>query len=66
MKEYLAFVLSFEGQVLQTIVLVCDTEEDAFVERARQRVDSHPVELWDSPRRVARFRTRTEFTESLP
>lgn len=65
MKEYRAFVLSFEGQVLQTVTLICDTEQDA-LERARELVDSHPVELWDGPRRVARCRSKAETTESRP
>ena len=54
MKEYRALVLSFEGEVLQTIELICATEEAA-IERAKLLVDSHPVELWQGPRRIARF-----------
>jgi hypothetical protein len=54
MKEYRVFLLTFEGNVIQTIALFCATEEDAKL-RAQQLVESHPVELWEGPRRIARF-----------
>ncbi|MBR0712916.1 hypothetical protein [Bradyrhizobium liaoningense] len=54
MKTYRAFVLTFEGDVIQSVDLVCATEENA-KSMAEQLVDVHPVELWDGPRRIARF-----------
>jgi hypothetical protein len=54
MKEYRVFVLTFEGNVIQTIALFC-ASEDAAKLRAQQLVESHPVELWEEPRRLARF-----------
>lgn len=53
-KEYWAFVMSSEGHAIDLIGLDCKNEEDAR-ERARQLVSDKPVELWDGPRRIARF-----------
>ena len=54
MEEYRIFVLTFEGSIIQTIALFCATEDDAKL-RAQQLVESHPVELWEVARRIARF-----------
>ena len=57
MKEYWAFVMSNEGHAIDLIGLDCESEEHA-KERARQLVTDTPVELWDGPRRIARFDPR--------
>lgn len=54
MKTYRAFVLTPEGVVIQAIDLACETEEDAKT-RVADLVTRLPIELWDGPRRVARF-----------
>jgi hypothetical protein len=54
LKEYWAFVMSNDGHAINLIGLHCETEEHA-MERARQLMTDTPVELWDGPRRVARF-----------
>lgn len=57
MKEYRAFVLDFGGHVISRVDLVCESEEIA-KQRAEQLVDDNPVELWEGPRRIARFRPK--------
>ncbi|MGY3239998.1 hypothetical protein ACVMAJ_006888 [Bradyrhizobium sp. USDA 4448] len=54
MKTYGAFILTFEGQILQSVDLVCATEENART-LAERLVETNAVELWDGPRRIARF-----------
>jgi hypothetical protein len=54
-KAYTALVLTFEGQIIRRVHLRCETEGQA-EEQAKQLVDIHPVELWQGPRRIARFR----------
>lgn len=54
MKTYRAFVLTFEGHVINAVDLVCATEENAKA-LAERLVEANPVELWDGPRRIARF-----------
>jgi hypothetical protein len=53
-QEYRVFVIGPDGHVIDRIDLVCATEEDA-IERARQVMDSHAVELWRGSRRIERF-----------
>jgi hypothetical protein len=54
MKEYRAYLLTFAGHVLQTVDLVC-ADDDAAVELAKKLVGDSAVELWEGPRRIARF-----------
>jgi hypothetical protein len=54
LKHYWAIVISPEGNVFSRLDLFCETEDEA-KERVRQLVADKPVELWDGPRRVARF-----------
>jgi hypothetical protein len=54
MKEYRVYLLTFAGQVLQTVDLIC-ADDDAAVELAKKLLDDSAVELWDGPRRIARF-----------
>ncbi|MHC2514605.1 hypothetical protein ACVMHW_000487 [Bradyrhizobium diazoefficiens] len=54
MKTYRAFVLTFEGQIVQSVDLVCATEENART-LAERLVEANPVELWDGAQRIARF-----------
>ncbi|SFI62683.1 hypothetical protein [Bradyrhizobium sp. Gha] len=46
MKTYRAFVTTFEGQILESVDLVCATEENAR-KLAEGLVETNPVELWD-------------------
>ncbi|MGL3104626.1 hypothetical protein [Bradyrhizobium sp. BR 1432] len=54
MKSFRAVVLTFEGKITLTIDLICATEDDAKA-RAEDLLEDDPVELWDGPRRIARF-----------
>jgi len=54
MKTYQAYILTFSGEVIQVISLAC-ADEEAAKERAQHLVEGDPVELWDGPRRIARY-----------
>jgi len=54
MKTFRAVVLTLEGEIILTIGLVCATEDEAKA-RAEDLLEHDPVELWDGPRRIARF-----------
>jgi hypothetical protein len=53
MTYYIAFRLTREGTVLDANEMYCSEEEAK--ERARALATDSPVELWQGPRRVARF-----------
>ena len=53
-REYRAYILNWDGHIKSRIDLLCLNEEDAR-ERAQQLVDGAAVELWEGPRRIARF-----------
>ncbi|MBR0831411.1 hypothetical protein JQ596_38490 [Bradyrhizobium manausense] len=57
MKTYRAFVLTFEDDIIQSVDLVCATEENARL-LAERLAETNPVELWDGPRRIERFEPR--------
>jgi hypothetical protein len=63
-QEYRVFVMGPDGHVIDRIDLVCATEEDA-IERARQVVDGHAVELWRGSRRIERFEPRQKDDQGL-
>jgi hypothetical protein len=51
-QEYHAYIMGSEGHILKRINLFCANGEGA-KERAKQLVDGHDVELWQSDRQVA-------------
>ena len=53
MTYYIAFRLTLEGKVLDANELYCDETEAR--ERARALATDTPVELWQGPRRIARY-----------
>jgi hypothetical protein len=53
MTYFIAFRLTREGTVLDANEMYCDEAEAK--ERARALATDAPVELWQGPRRVARF-----------
>ena len=57
MPEYRASLVSEDGSVLRSILLVCPDDEIA-KEYARQLVDGHAIELWQGERRVGKFSSR--------
>ena len=57
MPEYRASLVSDDGSVLRSVLLVCPDDEIA-KEYARQLVDGHAIELWQGERRVGKFTGR--------
>ena len=56
---YHAFVVGPDGHVTNRYDLVCATDAEA-IERAKQFVDGHDIELWQQDRKVAWFGSRPE------
>ncbi|MBR1194084.1 hypothetical protein JQ609_32455 [Bradyrhizobium sp. AUGA SZCCT0169] len=54
MHAYRAYLIKPDGHVTFRVDLLCDNDEAA-KERAKLLVDSHAVELWDGPRKIAQF-----------
>ena len=57
MRGYRAFVMGPDGRIVDRIDLFCASEKDA-LDRARQLVDEHAIELWEAARRIERFEPR--------
>lgn len=53
MTYFIAFKLTREGHVIEASEMYCS--EDEAKERARALATDSPVELWQGPRRIARF-----------
>jgi hypothetical protein len=56
MAEYRAFIIGIDGRFLRAIELVCPDDHSA-KEYAMQLVDGHDVELWQSDRKIAAFKS---------
>jgi hypothetical protein len=54
---YHAFVVGPDGHVQMKYDLYCETEAEA-IERAKQLVDGHDIELWQLDRKIATFKNR--------
>jgi hypothetical protein len=54
-NEYRAYILGFDGHVLQRVDLHC-ADDDGAKERAKRLVDDHDVELWQLGRLIATFK----------
>jgi hypothetical protein len=52
MQEYHAYVMGSDGHIRKRINLFCPNDEVA-KERAKQSVDGHDIELWQSDHRIA-------------
>jgi hypothetical protein len=53
MPEYRAYILAPDGHIQRRVEMVCD-HDDAAMERAKQLVDGHDVELSQGTRELAR------------
>lgn len=51
MPEYRAFIVGHDGHFQQAIEMVCGDDAEA-IERVKQYVDGHDVELWQLNRQV--------------
>lgn len=54
MAGYYAYIFGHDGHITCRVEIVCRDDEMA-VERAKQLVDGHDVELWRRDRRIATF-----------
>jgi hypothetical protein len=64
MQRYRIYTVGSDGLFSSAQFLECVDEQEA-IQKARQFVDGHDVELWDGDRFVARFpRDRPEVREA--
>ena len=54
MPDYRVYVIGMDGHFSSSIPLECADDTEA-MEKAKQLVDGHDVELWQRDRKVARF-----------
>src|SRR5882757_35667 len=55
MQDYRAYIPGPDGHIQNRVDIVCEDDEAA-KERAKQLVDGHDVELWQSARHIATFK----------
>ena len=56
MLDYRAYLIGGDGHFYNAVPLKC-TNDDEVIEKARQLVDGHDVELWQLDRKVAAFKS---------
>jgi hypothetical protein len=54
MSHYRVYIIGSDGRFQSTVSLDC-ADDDAAMQQAKQLVDDHDVELWQSARKIARF-----------
>jgi hypothetical protein len=54
MPEYRAYILGSDGHFYRAVPLDCADDTEA-MERAKQLLDGHDIELWQRDRKIARF-----------
>ncbi len=54
MQEYRIYIIGSDGHFHNSLPLEC-ADDDTAIERARQFVNGHDVELWQRDRKIARF-----------
>ena len=54
MPEYRVYTFGFDGHILRASVIECDSDDEA-IEKTKQLVDGHALELWLGARRLGRF-----------
>ena len=54
MPEYRIYIVGSDGHFHSSVPLECDDDTDA-MEKAKQLVYGHDVELWQRDRKIARF-----------
>jgi hypothetical protein len=59
MEHYRVYVIGQDGHFIKSIDLSC-ADDSAAIESAKQLIDGHDLELWQSDRRIARFDSRPE------
>jgi hypothetical protein len=56
MLDYRAYLIGSDGHFYNAVPLKCTSDDEA-IEKARQLVDGHDVELWQLDRKVAAFKS---------
>jgi hypothetical protein len=56
MAEYRAYLIGSDDHFCDAVPLVCTDDTEA-IEKAKQLVNGHDVELWQCDRMVARLKT---------
>jgi hypothetical protein len=56
MLDYRVYLIGSDGRFCNAVPLKC-TNDDEAIEKARQLVDGHDVELWQLDRKVAAFKS---------
>ena len=54
MPEYRAYIIGLDGHFYRVVPLDCADDAEA-MERAKQLLDGHDIELWQRDRKIARF-----------
>jgi hypothetical protein len=62
MPDYRAYVIGTDGHFFSSVTLECIDDSEA-MEKAKQLVDGHDVELWQRDRKIAKFphKPKTQF-----
>ena len=55
MPDYRAYVVASDGHFIKAFELECADDTEA-MERAKQLVDSHDIELWQRARKITVFK----------
>ena len=58
MHTYRAYLLGWDGHIVNRVEITDCDDDAAGKERAMRLVDGHDVELWDGVRRVATFKQK--------
>jgi hypothetical protein len=59
MAEYRAYLLGSDDHFRKAVHLICSDDAEA-IEKAKQLVDGHDVELWQLDRKIATFSHKAE------
>jgi hypothetical protein len=57
MADYRAYMVDGDGHFYEAVALVCADDAEA-IQKAKQLVDHHEVELWQLDRKVATFKRK--------
>jgi hypothetical protein len=55
MPEYSIYAIDKDGHISGAAVIIDAADDQAAREEAKRGLDGQTIELWDGPRRIARF-----------
>lgn len=64
MLDYRVYLIGSDGHFYNAVPPKC-TDDDEAIEKARQLVDGHDVELWQLDRKVAAFKSYPELVSLI-